>query len=163
MKRLVKKALMNIEVLEGTIEQLGNQGRDILKLMEEYKFKLEQAARITTNDQGLTQKIIQKKKLVDNAAGQIYSIVFDIENIDITKAYEEQQLNTKPSVDNNEQIDGPKTPPPTDAPMPNNVNQEEFDDENDIVDDLELIDEEIEEIIEDVDVDNEEETKEENE
>lgn len=91
MKRLVKKAMMTPEMFEGTIEQLGEKGRAILKLIEEYKFDLEQAARIVTNNQILSQKMIQKKSEVDKAAGQIYTIVFDIENIDIVSAFEQQE------------------------------------------------------------------------
>lgn len=97
MKRLVKKSLMNPEVFKGSLDQLGKQGREILKLIEDYKFKLEQTCRLTANDQVLTQKLIQKKKQLDAASGQIYSIVFDVENIDITQAFEQQQINTNPS------------------------------------------------------------------
>ncbi|MFW6015675.1 MAG: hypothetical protein ACOCRK_04500 [bacterium] len=163
MKRLMKKALMSPEMLEGTIDQLGEQGREILKLMEQYKFKLEQAARITTNDQNLTQKIIQKKKMIDNAAGQIYSVVFDIENIDITQAYEEQQLMGVPGgpMDNNvnDNVDnmnpnGPATPPPNDAPM--NDEYDEFDEEEfSGEDDIDLEDFEVDEDEDEIDIEDE--------
>jgi hypothetical protein len=92
MKRLIKKSIMDLEVFKGTIGKLGTQGRKILKELEEYKFQLEQAGRIIANDPELTQKIVQKRKSLDQIAGQVYSIVFDIENIDITQAYEQQQM-----------------------------------------------------------------------
>ena len=108
MKRLVKKSLMNPEVFKGSLDQLGKQGREILKLIEDYKFKLEQTCRLTANDQVLTQKLIQKKKQLDAASGQIYSIVFDVENIDITQAFEQQQINTNPSGPSNSPTQTPE-------------------------------------------------------
>ena len=98
---------MNIEMFKGSLNQLSNEGRNILKLIEDYKFKLDQTCRLTANDQQLTQKLQQKRKQLDVASGQIYSIVFDIDNIDITQAYEQQQINTNPNIpiknDNNVQ------------------------------------------------------------
>ncbi len=93
MKRLVKKSVMNIETFKGSLNQLSEEGRNILKLIEDYKFKLDQTCRITSNDKLLTKKLLQKRKLIDMASSQIYSIVFDIDNIDITNEYEDQQLS----------------------------------------------------------------------
>lgn len=90
MKRLRKESNVNPHIFRGVIDKLGQQGRVILKDIESYKFQLEQSARITANDPVLTQNIIKKKKELDKAAAQIYAIVFDIENIDVTKAYQEQ-------------------------------------------------------------------------
>lgn len=125
MKRLIKKSLMNPEMFKGTIKQLGNKGRIILKGIEDYKFSLEQAARIVSNDQNLSQKIIEKKKALDKAAGEIYSIVFDIENIDITQEYQDQQTlinnpNTKDIKDGEDIPSIPNNPPPTNLPPQNN-------------------------------------------
>lgn len=96
MKRLIKESLMNPEVFENSLNQLSMQGRQILKALEDYKFKIEQTCRITANDQQLTQKLIQKKKQLDIASGQVYSIVFDIENYNITTLFDQQQINTSP-------------------------------------------------------------------
>lgn len=91
MSRLKKVALMNPEMFKGTLKQLGTKGRTILKGIEDYKFALEQAARIVANDPNLGQRLVEKKKELDKAAGEIYSIVFEIENIDITKEFQQQQ------------------------------------------------------------------------
>lgn len=125
MKRLIKKSIMNPEMFKGTIKQLGNKGRTILKGIEDYKFSLEQAARIVSNDQNLSQKIIEKKKVLDKAAGEIYSIVFDIENIDITQEYQDQQMkinnpNIKEVKDGEDMPSIPNTPSPTNLPPQNN-------------------------------------------
>lgn len=81
---------MNINTFENTLSQLSSKGREVLKSIEDYKFTVEQTTRLLANDQHLAQKIIQKKKILDQAAGLIYSVVFDIENIDITQEYNDQ-------------------------------------------------------------------------
>lgn len=91
MSRLRKVALMSSEMFSGTLKQLGDKGRLILKNIEDYKFSLEQAARIVSNDNNLSQRLVEKKKELDAAAGQVYSIVFEIENIDITNEFQQQQ------------------------------------------------------------------------
>jgi len=149
MSRLRKVALMNPEMFKGTLKQLGNKGRNILKGIEDYKFSLEQAARIVANDPNLSQKMISKKKALDKAAGEIYSIVFEIENIDITKEYQEQKMfvnnpelknqndgEVVPSIPEKPQNAGPATPPQSNIPQPatpaptNNENEEESNEEN---------------------------------
>ena len=146
MKRLVKKSLMNPEMFKGTLDQLGNQGREILKLIEDYKFKLEQTARLLTNDQQLAQKVIQKKKQLDIASGQIYSIVFDVENLDITQAYEQQQINTNPNM-----------PSPQ---LEQNLPQSPINDENNIEEEIDNVDDDLEEELEEENLEDEDEVDE---
>jgi hypothetical protein len=128
MKRLIRKSMMDLDMFKSTIDQLGDEGRTVLKTLEEYKFKLEQAGRILQNDPELSQKLVQKRKTLDAAAGQIYSVVFDIENIDITQMYENQQfLINNPGMGGGAPTDGqappmggqPTPPPPNGAPNPN--------------------------------------------
>lgn len=159
MRRLVKKSIMNPEMFKGTLEQLSNQGREILKDIEEYKFKLEQAARITTNDQQITQKIIQKQKQLDVASGQIYAIVFDIENIDITQAYDQQQINTNPNIQTKPEVNVPINKPMN---VPINNEQEDIKNVNDLVsEEKDMADEESDEDEEIEVVDEDEEIEEE--
>ena len=118
MKRLIKKAVMTQEMFESNLQQLSEKGRTILRSIEEYKFTLEQAARVFTNDQQLSQKLIQKRKTMDAAAGQIYSVVFDVENIDIVNSYENMvQQSLSPS--SGPPMGGPARPPqaPTQVPQ----------------------------------------------
>ena len=100
MKRLIKKALMNINIFKSTLNQLSTKGRNVLKNIEDYKFTIEQTTRLLANDQHLAQKIIQKKKILDQAAGLIYSVVFDIENIDITQEYNDQKQEVENGPEN---------------------------------------------------------------
>ena len=134
MKRLIKQSIMNIEMFKGSLNQLSDEGRDILKLIEDYKFKLDQTCRLTANDQQLTQKLQQKRKQLDVASGQIYSIVFDIDNIDITKAYEQQQLNTNPNMPSKTTtapVGGQPSMPQQQAPQQNGPQNAKSTDEND--------------------------------
>jgi len=137
MSRLKKVALMNPEMFKGTLKQLGTKGRSILKEIEDYKFSLEQAARIVANDPNLGQKLVEKKKKLDKAAGEIYSIVFEIENIDITKEFQQQQqfVNNpalKDQINNDgentsslpNKSNGPVGVPPSDA-IPNKEEENE--------------------------------------
>lgn len=111
MSRLKKVALMNPEMFKGTLKQLGTKGRTILKGIEDYKFALEQAARIVANDPDLGQRLVEKKKELDKAAGEIYSIVFEIENIDITKEFQQQQqFVNNPALKNQVNNDGENPP-----------------------------------------------------
>jgi hypothetical protein len=110
MSRLKKVALMNPEMFKGTLKQLSTKGRTILKGIEDYKFALEQAARIVANDPNLGQRLVEKKKELDKAAGEIYSIVFEIENIDITKEFQQQQFVNNPALKNQVNNDGENTP-----------------------------------------------------
>lgn len=130
LKRLIKQSIMNIEMFKGSLNQLSDEGRNILKLIEDYKFKLDQTCRLTANDQQLTQKLQQKRKQLDVASGQIYSIVFDIDNIDITQAYEQQQINTNPNMpsQNNTPNTQPNTQPQT-APQQSPASEEGSSDE----------------------------------
>ena len=100
MKRLIKKALIDINIFKSTLSQLSTKGRGVLKNIEDYKFTIEQTTRLLANDQHLAQKIIQKKKILDQAAGLIYSVVFDIENIDITQEYDDQIQEVKNGPEN---------------------------------------------------------------
>lgn len=93
--RLKKIAIMSPDMFQGQLDQISDQGRNILKSIEEYKFFVEQASRVVKNDQKLTELIINKKKNLDQAAQQIYDVVFEIENVDVIALYNEQQKSTE--------------------------------------------------------------------
>ena len=94
--KLKKVALMDPAVFENTLDQISDKGRAILKSIEDYKFSIDQTLRVVKNDQALTNIISQKKKNLEHAAQDLYTIVFEIENVDITEAYNEQEEATNP-------------------------------------------------------------------
>lgn len=108
MSRL-KKLAMDMIAFEGILNQTSNKGREILKSLEDFKFTLEQSARLLKNDQSITQGMIQKRKSLDEITAKLYQIVFDIENMDISEAFNKQNqtvvrdLPVNPELSNNEQ------------------------------------------------------------
>ena len=101
MKRLRKKA-MDEETFKSSLNQVSQKGRNILKSLEDFKFTLEQSAKLLTNDQNIAQGMIQKRKSVDEISSKLYQIVFDIENIDISEAFMQQDQQVMQSAPNKE-------------------------------------------------------------
>lgn len=114
--RLKKIALMSPDVFEKQLDQISDKGRDVLKVIEDYKFFIEQVSRVMQNDPGVSQMIENKKKNLDQASQAIYDVVFEIENMDITTSYYNQQKATElskgPEVKTNTLPIGNPTPAP---------------------------------------------------
>ena len=80
-------------VIQNNFQNLANEGRQVLKFIDDYKFKMIQSLNML-KDQKLKNRLEQKQKLLMSASSLIYSIVFDLENQNITPdTYEEEQLN----------------------------------------------------------------------
>lgn len=88
---LANKGQMNI--MQNSLQNLANEGRQILKIIDDFKFKLIQSSNIFKDDK-IKIKLEQKQKILASAASLIYSIVFDMENMDLTPVYEEEQFST---------------------------------------------------------------------
>jgi hypothetical protein len=93
--RLKKIALISPESAEKYIEQLSDKGRDVLKVIEDYKFFLDQTIRVIGSNPNMASMLERKKKNLDQASQQIYDAVFEIENMDITTSYYNQQTQTE--------------------------------------------------------------------
>ena len=92
MKRLIKKSDNN-NLIQHILDSLSKEGRGVLKRIEDYKFKLDQSTNMLQGNQSLQNKLKQKLKIIDSASAQIYGIVFDMENYDLTpNTYDEKQL-----------------------------------------------------------------------
>lgn len=92
MKRLIKKSDNN-NLIQHILDSLSKEGRGVLKRIEDYKFKLDQSTNMLQSNQSLQNKLKQKLKIIDSASAQIYGIVFDMENYDLTpNTYDEKQL-----------------------------------------------------------------------
>lgn len=81
-------------IMENSLQNLANEGRQILRIIDDYKFKLIQSSNIFNNSPSIKAKLDQKQKILASAASLIYSIVFDMENINLTPLYEEEQFST---------------------------------------------------------------------
>lgn len=111
-------------LIDASVNQLSTAGRNILKTIEEYKFKVDQVKRILHNNPAFNTLLEQKEKNLDAAANEIYQLVFSIENIDITNVANQlpdqpTPHHTPPSVGATPQ--GPTVPEGgAPAPQPNN-------------------------------------------
>lgn len=90
MSSRLRKIAMDVSTFQGTIDQTSKKGREILKSLEDLKFTFEQTARLLKNNQEIAQGIIQKRKEIDGITAKLYQIVFDIENMDISSAFNNQ-------------------------------------------------------------------------
>ena len=82
-----------INVMKNSLQNLADEGRQILKYLDDYKFKLIQSINMF-NDDTTKSKLEQKQKILMSAASLIYSVVFDMENMNLTPLYEEEQFST---------------------------------------------------------------------
>ena len=82
-----------INVMKNGLQNLADEGRQILKYLDDYKFKLIQSINMF-NDDTTKSKLEQKQKILMSAASLIYSVVFDMENMNLTPLYEEEQFST---------------------------------------------------------------------
>lgn len=80
----------NIKMYESAFENLGKEGRDVLKNLEEYKFKLEQASRMVSQIPKLSNGLMAKRKSIDEISNKLYQLIFDVENTDISNSFEEE-------------------------------------------------------------------------
>lgn len=90
------------QLIKNVFLNLANEGRNLLKWAEDFKFKIIQSINILKGRDELKTKIEQKQKILEATAAQIYGIVFDLENFDLTPNYENEQLagETLPEQDN---------------------------------------------------------------
>jgi len=95
----------NFNIINNTFQSLSNEGRVILKRIEDLKFKFEKALDMVNQFPDLEKKLEQKKSILNSVAGQVYGVVFDLENYDITPVYEEEQMSVAPPEEEEENAD----------------------------------------------------------
>ena len=127
--RGLTKTSMDMEIIKKSYEQISSKGRDILKQLEEFKFTLEQSERLFQNNQQLLKNIDNKRNSIDEVSNKIYQLVFDIENTDISKTFEqllEPDQGVQQDVPNNspagEKPQQPVPGPGQPGPVPPNPN-----------------------------------------
>lgn len=136
MSRL-KKLAMDMTAFQGILDQASDKGREILKSLEDFKFTLEQSARLLKNDQEVAQGMIQKRKSIDEITAKLYQLVFDIENMDISLAFNNQNQpvmeNVPMKAPSNTQVENVDNSQPQQAPpqMPSVPNESKDDSEKD--------------------------------
>jgi len=90
-QRLIKRA-DNTKAIETFIKTSAQDGRDILKALEEFKFKIEQCTKVSSNED-INSKIHQHYDMIDKLMSGLYSICYDLENISLVPNYDNEQIN----------------------------------------------------------------------
>ena len=115
MKRLTRIA-ENSPVADA-LQGVSGDGRDILKQLEKLKFKTLQCTNLTANNDAISKKVKQNVDIIDKVMSTLYSVCFNLDNIDLTPLYGDEQLkfNDDQTYNLNEEI--PETAPPR-SPKP---------------------------------------------
>ena len=134
----------NAELIKSSIEQISNTGREVLKQVEKFKFNLEQTSRMLSQNPQLSQGMMAKRKSVNEISEKLYQIIFDIENTDISLAFQQESPEAVMDSKNDTRSIGEPKPQPNPGPVPPNPNlnndkkQEEDEDEDQEDEDLEI-------------------------
>ena len=134
----------NAELIKSSIEQISNTGREVLKQVEKFKFNLEQTSRMLSQNPQLSQGMMAKRKSVNEISEKLYQIIFDIENTDISLAFQQESPEAVMDSKNDIRSVGEPKPQPNPGPVPPNPNlnndkkQEEDEDEDQEDEDLEI-------------------------
>lgn len=134
----------NAELIKSSIEQISNTGREVLKQVEKFKFNLEQTSRMLSQNPQLSQGMMAKRKSVNEISEKLYQIIFDIENTDISLAFQQESPEAVMDSKNDTRSVGEPKPQPNPGPVPpnpnlnNNKKQEEDEDEDQEDEDLEI-------------------------
>lgn len=93
---MMKKRLLRFagaDEIKQSLTGVSKDGRDILKQLENFKFTLEQSGRIASNYPDVTNKISQNAKIIDKLMSNLYSVCFDLENLEIIPMYDPFQID----------------------------------------------------------------------
>lgn len=102
MKRLIAD---NTKTIEQILSGSAKDGREILKALEEFKFKIEQCDNLSMNSD-INDKIHQHYDMLDKLMSGLYSICFDLENINLVPLYDNEQINLSDQSDPDSANDG---------------------------------------------------------
>lgn len=126
MKRLIaRKTLADLQNIEQNVfTTLGQDGRNILKAINDYKYKVSQFSEIVADEKG-KKKIKECIKDLDNVSAFIYSFVYDLENYELVEDYDKRIEFTVP-----EDMDKDIDLQPEEEEIVEETNEEEVDEEN---------------------------------
>ena len=108
----------NAELIKSSIEQISNTGREVLKQVEKFKFNLEQTSRMLSQNPQLSQGMMAKRKSVNEISEKLYQIIFDIENTDISLAFQQESPEAVMDSKNDTRSVGEPKPQPNPGPVP---------------------------------------------
>lgn len=126
MKRLIAD---NTKTIEQILRGSAKDGREILKALEEFKFKIEQCDNLSMNSD-INDKIHQHYDMLDKLMSGLYSICFDLENINLVPLYDNEQINLSDQSDHDSANDGYDLNKEFPAEQPESEEEEPTEEEN---------------------------------
>ena len=134
------------------LQGITTEGKKILQMLENMKFKIEQAARISGNDQSLAQKIMQNSNMIDKIMSGLYSLCFNLDNLDLTPLFIPTQVDMSDDVvpDSEKETTTLQDTEPQDDSEENDETTEETDTEEEVSEESTELEEPIEQESQDV-------------
>lgn len=91
--RLIKSKVIQSNIDESTVKnsllQVSDKGRNILKELQDLKFTLNQTITVLNNLPQISNGLKSKEKTIDSISQELYQLIFDIENINISESFME--------------------------------------------------------------------------
>lgn len=91
MRRLIRRSDDISKIYKNMLNNLGKDGRELLKQVENYKFKISKSINIL-NDEKIQKDIKKCVEDLSNVSAFIYDFVFDLENYDIVDTNFNRQI-----------------------------------------------------------------------
>jgi hypothetical protein len=83
-KRLIRQADDSLnKIYKNTFLELGKEGREILRSLDEYRYKVSKSKGIINNDEKMAKKLEECIEDLNHVSAYIYDFVFELENYEI--------------------------------------------------------------------------------
>jgi hypothetical protein len=82
-KRLIRQADGLSKIYKNTFNELGKEGREILRNLDEYRYKISKSKGIVNNDEKMAKKLEECIEDLNHVSAYIYDFIFELENYEI--------------------------------------------------------------------------------
>lgn len=89
----MKRLADNSEAINAVFKDVATDGRELMKRLEDFKFRINQCVTLSQNNQEIADKLRQNNDMVDKLQSALYSICFNLENVDIVPLYDNTQID----------------------------------------------------------------------
>ena len=89
----MKRLADNSEAINAVFKDVAADGRELMKRLEDFKFRINQCVTLSQNNQDVSDKLRQNNDMVDKLQSALYSICFNLENLDMVPLYDNMQID----------------------------------------------------------------------
>ena len=89
----MKRIADNRNAINVIVRETAQQGRNLLRAMEEFKFQVNQCSRVAPENSEAYNKIKQGVDMMDKIQSALYTVCYDLENFQTTPVYDNDQIN----------------------------------------------------------------------